>query len=382
LIWRAHWLALPLAAILTAVAPHAVFALEDTTVNAAPCGIATGANATNNTVTCNFGLTDEQLKQVTAAAVKGETGPLLDRIVDISKTLGVTTEAAKTLLRIAGEQPNVPDERLGEALTKVANDYKRLLAQAAALNPDNEVARGLVTQAKAEIEAGHFKHAHDLLRQATQSQVAAAAEARKLREQAQEAEDTQMLGAASSTAVEGDLALTERRYAEAADLFGQAAGYVPGTHPDEHAGYLERQADALYRQGDEFGDNAALVLAIDRYKALLLMRSRARVPRQWAETQVNLGNALATLGERESGTGKLEEAVAAFRAALEEWTRARGARGRVPLQWARTQVGLGTALWRLGEREDGEAHGGGRGLSRRARGMDARAFHSNGRGRR
>ena len=133
MIWRAHWLALSLATVLTAVAPHAVFALGDTTVNAAQCSIATGANAANNSVTCNFGLTDEQLKQVTAAAVKGATEPLLDQIVDISKTLGVTAEAAKTLLRIVGEQPNVPDERLGEVLTKVANDYKRLLAQAAAL---------------------------------------------------------------------------------------------------------------------------------------------------------------------------------------------------------------------------------------------------------
>ncbi len=34
-------------------------------------------------------------------------------------------------------------------------------------------------------------------------------------------------------------------------------------------------------------------------------------------TQNNLGNALETLGEREEGTARLEEAVAAYRAALE-----------------------------------------------------------------
>ena len=38
-------------------------------------------------------------------------------------------------------------------------------------------------------------------------------------------------------------------------------------------------------------------------------------------TQNNLGVALFSLGERESGTARLEEAVAAYRAALEEWTR-------------------------------------------------------------
>jgi Tetratricopeptide repeat len=50
--------------------------------------------------------------------------------------------------------------------------------------------------------------------------------------------------------------------------------------------------------------------------------TRERVPLDWAMTQNNLGNALSTLGERESGTGRLEEAVAAYRAALKEWTQA------------------------------------------------------------
>ena len=53
-----------------------------------------------------------------------------------------------------------------------------------------------------------------------------------------------MLGAAGSTAAGGDVALTERRYLEAADLFSQAAGYVPSGHTGEHGGYLLRQADA------------------------------------------------------------------------------------------------------------------------------------------
>jgi hypothetical protein len=37
-------------------------------------------------------------------------------------------------------------------------------------------------------------------------------------------------------------------------------------------------------------------------------------------THYNLGNALSTLGERESGTARLEQAVDAYRDALEEWT--------------------------------------------------------------
>ena len=62
-------------------------------------------------------------------------------------------------------------------------------------------------------------------------------------------------------------------------------------------------------------------------------------------TQNNLGTALLALGGRESGTARLEEAVAAYRAALEERTR-----DRVPLDWAMTQNNLGKAQALLNER--------------------------------
>ena len=67
-------------------------------------------------------------------------------------------------------------------------------------------------------------------------------------------------------------------------------------------------------------------------------------------TQNNLGSALSTLGERESGTARLDEAVAAYREALKERTRE-----RVPLDWALTQNNLGVALWTLRQRENGTA---------------------------
>jgi tetratricopeptide (TPR) repeat protein len=186
----------------------------------------------------------EQLKQVTEAAVKGATGPQVDRITEISKTLGVTEDAAKTLLKIVGEDPSIPDDKLAEALTKVAGDYKRLQAQVAALNPDNPTAQALVDEAKPEIDAGHFERAH------------------------------------------------------------------------ARAEYLLDQADALYRQGDERGDNAALRGSIEAYQAALEECTRERVSLGRAMIQNNLGNALQALGERESRMARLEEAVAAYRAAL------------------------------------------------------------------
>ncbi|MFN7388095.1 hypothetical protein, partial [Brevundimonas sp.] len=105
-----------------------------------------------------------------------------------------------------------------------------------------------------------------------------------------------------------------------------------------------------YQRGNERGDNAALVRAIDYYSEAASLVDRAESPDDWAATQNNLGNALMTLGRRESGTARLEEAVAAYRAALEERTRE-----RVPLDWAATHSNLGTALRYLGERESGTA---------------------------
>jgi GAF domain-containing protein len=54
---------------------------------------------------------------------------------------------------------------------------------------------------------------------------------------------------------------------------------------------------------------------------------------------------LGALGERESGTARLEEAVVALRAALEEFTRE-----RAPLEWGETFGRQGLALMNLAER--------------------------------
>jgi hypothetical protein len=53
------------------------------------------------------------------------------------------------------------------------------------------------------------------------------------------------------------------------------------------------------------------------YRAALEVRSRKGPTLDRAITQFNLGKALALLGDREQGPTRLEEAVVAFRAALD-----------------------------------------------------------------
>ncbi len=117
---------------------------------------------------------------------------------------------------------------------------------------------------------------------------------------------------------------------------------------DERGNCLNDLGNALERLGKRESGTARLEEAVAAYRAALQELTRERVPLDWALTQVNLGTALASLGERESGTARLEEAVAAYRASLAERTRE-----RVPLDWASTQNNLGNAFRSLGERESG-----------------------------
>jgi hypothetical protein len=74
-----------------------------------------------------------------------------------------------------------------------------------------------------------------------------------------------------------------------------------------------------------------------------------RNPVGWAGAQDSLGDALRAWGEREGGTARLEEAIVAYRAALEERTRE-----RVPLNRAATFGNQGVAMMLIaGRTHDG-----------------------------
>ncbi len=121
---------------------------------------------------------------------------------------------------------------------------------------------------------------------------------------------------------------------------------------------------ALKDLGERRTDNAQLEEAVATLRAALEVRTRDRAPADWALTQTNLGSALLALAQRETGIARLEEAVTAFRAALEVQDRA-----REPLKWASTQSNLGVALGtaRRTRNRDGPIGGGRRGLSSGAR---------------
>ncbi len=339
--------ALFLAAALAAAVSHVVKAASDgpTAIE----GVAVGGSVSNSTINNTVNKQDpavlaamtkifaDQMAVTTEARAKAEA-----KAAEVAQKLGFTSTAVAEFFKILGEQ-NVPEEKIPVRLIEIATHFAQTRDELATLEPDDPHAAKLARSARAALDAGRLTEADGLLDQAKEAELAAFRQAHELKEKAQEAEDRHARNAAKLLAGRGNIALTLLRYPDAAKQFKQAATLVPPSHPDETASYLHNEADALYRQGDERGDNAALKQSIETWHLVLERRTRDRLPLQWATTQNNLGVALRTLGERESGTARLEEAVAAYRAALEERTR-----DRVPLQWATTQNSLGVALQTLG----------------------------------
>lgn len=114
--------------------------------------------------------------------------------------------------------------------------------------------------------------------------------------------------------------------------------------PDDADARFEAMRERLltfYDRGRDQGVNFDLLIAIEI--ARLALKSAQGEQRGTALN--DLGNALWTLGERESGTARLEQAVAVYRDALKEYTRE-----RVPLDWAISTGHQGVALMLFAER--------------------------------
>jgi tetratricopeptide (TPR) repeat protein len=281
------------------------------------------------------------------AATSAERAKAEARAAELGTQLGFTQGAVISFFRIVGEQ-DVPLEHIGPKLGEIAAKHRTLMERWSVLDTADPATAALAAQAKAAIDGGLYDEADAMLLRARDQEIAAARQAEQLARDAQQAAERRWLRAAEADGKRGDLAMTRLKYVDAAQHYAAAASSVPAARQDERRQYLEKEADALYQQGFERGDNRAAAQAIDRHRALARATDRATMPLDWARTQTNLGNALATLGEREAETARLEEAVVAYRLALQEATRE-----RVPLDWARTQMRLGNALQALGGREAG-----------------------------
>ncbi|MBB2965243.1 hypothetical protein [Methylobacterium sp. R2-1] len=310
---------------------------QTSTVQADNGSVAFGGTAIGNTVRIE-GVPYKEVEEAVRNATRPHEALSVSQqhiIKLLQEKLALNEKQLRTALEVVGEA-STPPEQLAAKLVEVAERFKALQEKAKAssnvqISDDPRIGE-LKDDAKKAIDIGDLAKADEILANVEELQASAL--------------DRLALSAAETSGQRGTLALTRLRYSEAAKHFAAAAARVPSGQDAKRLSYLEQEAAALYQQGSERGDNAAARLAIERYGQLLTLKSRERVPLQWAGAQASLGIALQVLGERESGTARLEEAARAFRAALEEQTREREA-----LHWVQTREDLDSTLRALMNRD-------------------------------
>ena len=246
---------------------------------------------------------------------------------------GFIHEMAK---RVAGDR-NLDFEGMKQAVRNAIDIYEREIAGGQTQTNIDPIVDEALARAKSLVDASKTGLARAALRKAAES----------MRREEEERHERYVAGVTALYNRERDIALAAYEGEAAAEAIILLAEAIHGANTAMIAQSLNSEAATLYEYGSDRGSNVHLIALIIVRRKLL---DAASSDDERGIAHDNLGIALWTLGERESGTARLEEAVAAYREALKEWTRE-----RVPLQWATTQNNLGTALWRLGERESGTA---------------------------
>jgi tetratricopeptide (TPR) repeat protein len=135
--------------------------------------------------------------------------------------------------------------------------------------------------------------------------------------------------------------------AEAEQLFREILALEPDWSEPRNA-----FASFLIQRIEPAQGNVKLREAVQICQGTFTLIPREKSPQGWAATQNILGYALSELGTRsagEEGRKLFAEADAAYRSALEVYTKA-----DLPQNWAETQNNLGIALGALGNQLEGE----------------------------
>lgn len=216
----------------------------------------------------------------------------------IADAIDTTPAAAEALLGTLGRH-DVPPESLTQTLDQQAHDFiaaRRHLAAFGAADPDQAA---LFDAAASALEQGKPETADLLLGRAAAA-----------------ARDSLLPAAPQIEEARGDIALIRLDYQMAAEHFGLAIERLPSTVKGARGRLLQRQAAALDALGRD-QDGPALEDSIKLRLLALAEAPRAERPLEWAAEQHLLADALWRLGAHETGTARLEQAVASWQASLE-----------------------------------------------------------------
>jgi hypothetical protein len=235
--------------------------------------------------------------------------------------------------------------RLGFSLADVQRAVAAWRARVESDPASDDYQRGL-----AALSDKRFAEARDLFRRSRQRHSARREQA--LAEAAQQAalalRDARAEGNAAYLAY--DFRGAVNAYRDALDLLSASAD--PTLRTEVGMALARSQVELGIRTEGETS-RQLLAQAVTTYRSALTVYTREQLPQDWAMTQNNLGLALQNQSTRtagEAGNRLLAQAVTAYRAALTVHTRE-----QLPQQWATTQNNLGNALRNQGTRTAGEA---------------------------
>jgi uncharacterized caspase-like protein len=117
--------------------------------------------------------------------------------------------------------------------------------------------------------------------------------------------------------------------------------------PGDHALTRNNIGVALVELASRLGDTSLLKDAIAEHRRALEYYTRETDPEQWAWTQSILANALLTYSDHDNDPDLFNAAIEAYRVSLEVRTRA-----EYPIEWARVNQNMGIALLGLARRTD------------------------------
>ena len=218
------------------------------------------------------------------AAIEAQTGApraVLGRVLEGFGELAAEMDAAQ----------------LEQKLRAKAEEYCELRERLSRLTNDDPRVQALRQKAGEQIGAANFDTADASLSEAERLDLAAVEELESLAEHRRKSAAATRAERAAASRLRLDYRAEAAHYSAAAEIVAR--------DPAAAWAYRLREASALNDHGNEFGDNQALRDAIAVYRAALLLTPRAERPLDWAMTQNNLGTALRTLGQRESGTARL-----------------------------------------------------------------------------
>ncbi len=332
-----------LAGLLLLVLPVQVWALGDSEVQ---CGNLTRGDIIQSDIRIICGMSPAEFADNMRLALSSDDGDHAELFRRLGELLpeGQAVQAAsiRRFFEILGEA-DVPVEQLQDRMAEIALRHQQLLDEIRTFRVSDPEVQALREAAAGQLAADPPNH--DAARASLD---AARILVREKREVAAKLLVDQQREEAGLVREQAGLEVSRLRRLDAARLYETAAALLPDGDREARWQNLSEASHQFCITGRDRGDNRALTESIRTGEFALTLADRSGQADDWAATQNNLGIAYQTLGERESGTARLEQAVAVYRAALEEWTR-----DRVPLNWAATQNNLGNALQTLGARESG-----------------------------